>query len=476
MALELKQDLKLTQQLVMTPQLQQAIKLLQLSRMELQEVITQEIKENPVLEEDSDQAEEEDNREETKQEEVAAEAEAREEVREPVENQDWDEYMEGYSISTYTSTSPRADGGETPWENLITRQVTLADYLMWQLRMSPLAPPEQEIGGFIIGNIDENGYLQGSLEEVCGELTCDAHRAEEMLHLVQSFDPAGVGARDLQECLLIQLQGLPVRDPLAEEIVTGYLTYCKKRDYRTLAKKLKVPLQRVLEAVEVISHLDPKPGRPFSDEETRVIIPDVFVYKTEGDYTIVLNDDGLPKLRINTYYRELVQSNHDAVSRGYLKEKIKSALWLIRSIQQRQMTLYKVTKSIVKFQRNFFDQGIDHLRPLILREVADDIEMHESTVSRVTTNKYAHTPQGIYELKFFFSGKVGGYGEEVAVKRVQNLIRQVISEEDLRNPYSDDKLCRLLKERHQITIARRTVAKYREMMKILSSSERKKIM
>ena len=263
---------------------------------------------------------------------------------------------------------------------------------------------------------------------------------------------------------------------MAEEIVDAYLTYCKKRDYRGLARKLKVSLAQVLEAVEAISHLDPKPGRPFSPEEAKIIIPDVFVYKVEGEYIVVLNDDGLPKLRINTYYRELLDGAKDNVPRSYLKEKIKSALWLIRSIQQRQMTLYKVTKSIVKFQRDFIDKGIDYLKPLVLREVADDIQMHESTVSRVTTNKYVHTPRGIYELKFFFSGKVGVYGEEMAVKRVQNLIKQIIAEEDLKRPYSDQKICQLLKERHAITIARRTVAKYREMMKILSSSERKKIM
>jgi RNA polymerase sigma-54 factor len=263
---------------------------------------------------------------------------------------------------------------------------------------------------------------------------------------------------------------------LAEEIVKQHLAYCKKRDYQVLARKLKVPLAQVLEAVEIISHLDPKPGRPFSSEVARVIIPDIYVYKVEGDYVVVLNDDGLPKLRINSYYRELIDTKQDNVPRGYLKEKMKAALWLIRSIQQRQMTLYKVTKSIVKFQRNFLENGIDCLKPLILREVADDIQMHESTVSRVTTNKYAYTPQGIYELKFFFSGKVGGFGEEVAVKRVQNLIKQVIDEEDCRRPYSDEKICQLLQERHHITIARRTVAKYREMMKILSSSDRKKIM
>jgi RNA polymerase sigma-54 factor len=471
-ALEIKQDLRLTQQLVMTPQLQQAIKLLQLSRMELQEVIDQEIKENPLLEEDSGQ--EEPEQEERKQEEDAAEAEAREETRKSIKDQDWEEYMEGYSISSYSS--PRSDGGDTPWENLITRQVTLADYLLWQLGMSPVSPQQREIGGFIIGNIDENGYLQIALEEACKEMSCPAETAGGVLTLIQSFDPPGVGARDLQECLLIQLQGLAEKNSLAEEIVKGSLSYCKNRNYRELARKLKVPLDQVLEAVEVISHLDPKPGRPFSPEEARTIIPDVFVYKVEGEYVVALNDDGLPKLRISPYYRELITANKKDVPRHYLKEKIKSALWLIRSIQQRQMTLYKTTKSIVSFQRDFFDKGIDHLKPLVLREVADDIEMHESTVSRVTTNKYAHTPQGIYELKFFFSGKVGGHGEEVAVKRVQNLIKQVITEENPRRPYSDEKICQLLKERHNIAIARRTVAKYREMMRILSSSERKKVM
>jgi len=470
MALEIKQDLKLTQQLIMTPQLQQAIKLLQLSRMELQEVITQEMKENPVLEEDND-PEEKTGLEEREQTETAAEAETSERMKE----YDWEEYMEGHGISTYTS--PKGEGGDTPWENLITRQATLADYLLWQLRMSPVVAHQQlEIGAFIIGNIDDNGYLQGSLEEICGEMSCPAQMAEETLHLIQSFDPIGVGARDLQECLLIQLQGLPEGNPLAEEIVQNYLAYCKKRDYRVLARKLKVTLAQVLAAIEVISHLDPKPGRPFSLDEAKAIIPDVFVYKVEKDYIVVLNDDGLPKLRINTYYREMLNTEKENVPRGYLREKMKSALWLIRSIQQRQMTLYKVTKSIVKFQRNFLDKGIDNLKPLILREVADDIQMHESTVSRVTTNKYAHTPQGIYELKFFFSGKVGRYGEEVAVKRVQNLIKQTIVEEDPRRPYSDEKICRLLKDRYDITIARRTAAKYREMMRILSSSERKKIM
>ena len=256
----------------------------------------------------------------------------------------------------------------------------------------------------------------------------------------------------------------------------SYLAYCKQRDFRGLARKIKVPLAQVLAAVEIISHLDPKPGRSFSTDEAKVIIPDVFVYKVEGDYIVVLNDDGLPKLRINTYYRNLLDAKADNVPRGYLKEKMKSALWLIRSIQQRQMTLYKVTKSIVKFQRDFIDEGINYLKPLVLRDVADDIQMHESTVSRVTTNKYVHTPQGIYELKFFFSGKVGGYGKEVSAKRVQNLIRELIDEEDPRRPLSDEKICQLLKEQHTITIARRTVAKYREMMKILSSSERKKLM
>jgi RNA polymerase sigma-54 factor len=467
MALEIKQDLKMTQQLVMTPQLQQAIKLLQLSRMELQEIIAQEIEENPVLEEDSGLVEDSDLEGREYKEDTA-------EAPEPIKDFDWEEYMEGHGMSTYTP--PRAAGDETPWENFVTRQATLSDYLLWQLRMSPATPQEQEIGVFIVGNIDENGYLQVSLEEVCQALGCPAQQAEEVLKFIQSGDPAGIGARSLQECLLIQLWRLSERSPLAEEIVENCLAYCKNRDYRGLAKKLKVPLSEVLAAVRIISHLDPKPGRPFSPDVAKVITPDVFVYKVDKEYMVVLNDDGLPRLRINTYYRDMIEAKKDDVPRGYLKEKMKSALWLIRSIQQRQVTLHKVTTSIVKFQRNFLDKGINHLKPLVLREVADDIQMHESTVSRVTTNKYVHTPQGIYELKFFFGGKVGGYGEEVAVKRVQNLIRKFINEENPRRPYSDETICQLLKERHTITIARRTVAKYREMMKILSSSARKKLM
>jgi len=460
MALEIKQDLRLSQQLVMTPQLQQAIKLLQLSRLELQEIITQEIKENPVLE-DETSLEEKEQSEETS------------EVPNQIQDYDWEEYMESHSITTYTP--PRASLEDTPWENFVTRQVTLNDYLLWQLRMSPLSPQEQGIGAFIIGNIDEDGYLQGSLEEISQECNVPTNPVEKVLLIIQSFDPLGVGARNLQECLLIQLRTLTERNLLAEEIVEDYLSYCKNRDYRGLARKLKAPLPKVLEAIKTISNLEPKPGRPFSPDESRIITPDVFVYKVEGEYVVVLNEDGLPKLRINPYYRHLMEAERDDVPRDYLKEKLKSALWLIRSIQQRQGTLYKVTKSIIEFQVDFLDKGIDHLRPLVLREVADDIQMHESTVSRVTTNKYVHTPQGIFELKFFFSGKIGEGREEVAVKRVQNLIKQIIAEESPRRPLSDEKIAQLLKEKYNITISRRTVAKYREIMRILSSSERKRV-
>ncbi len=461
MALEIKLDLRLSQQLIMTPQLQQAIKLLQLSRLELQEVIAQEIEENPVLEDDG-------NLEEKEQLETSSETPDQD------EDFDWKEYMESHSISTYTP--PRAAENETPWENFLTRKETLSDHLLWQLKMSPLTPPEEEIGAFTIGNVDEDGYLQVSVEEVSQQLHVPVKAAEEVLNTIQSFDPPGVGARELQECLLIQLRGLAERDPLAEEIVENHLSYCKNRDYRRLAKKLKAPLPQVLEAIKTISHLEPKPGRPFSTEEAMIIIPDVFVYKTEGEYMIVLNEDSLPKLRISSYYRHLLEAESDDVPRDYLKEKLKSALWFIKSIQQRQETLYKVTKSIVKFQMDFLDKGIDYLRPLVLKEVANDIQMHESTVSRVTTNKYMHTPQGIYELKFFFGGKIGEGKEEVAAKRVQNLIKQIIAEEDSRRPFSDEKIVNLLKERYNITIARRTVAKYREMMKILSSNERKRVL
>ena len=453
--MEIKQELRIATQLVMTPQLQQAIRLLQLSRLELQEFIQQELKENPLLEEV-------------------------EEVREPVPSKEnpsqeisWEEYVERFWGEPYPTARVIRDE-EVHWEDFLTRPSTLTDHLLWQLRMTDLSPKEMMIGEEIIGNIDEDGYLRATVKEIAEEVDAQVPEVEKVLRLIQSFDPPGVGARDLRECLLIQLRQLPESSPLPRILLEEHFEQLKKRDYPALAKALGIPLEDVLKAVEVITGLEPKPGRPFGPEPPRIIIPDVFIYKREGEFEVVLNEDHLPHLRINPHYQKMLQQGGSGVPVDYLKEKMRSAQWLIKSLQQRQDTLYRVTKSIVKFQWEFLEKGIDYLRPLVLRDVAEDVGLHESTVSRVTTNKYAFTPQGLFELKFFFSGKIGEGPDEVSVRRVKKLIKEIISQEDPRKPYSDQKLSQILRVRYNIKVARRTVAKYREGLGIPSSSERRR--
>jgi RNA polymerase sigma-54 factor len=300
---------------------------------------------------------------------------------------------------------------------------------------------------------------------------------EGVLLKIQQFDPIGVAARDLKECLLIQLAQMDPRDPFAEKIVTEHLSSLKNRNYPAIAKRLGISQDRVNRAASLISKLDPKPGKAFGGEVIQDIVPDVYVYKIEGDYVIYLNDEGIPRLKVNSLYRNIINGGRLPLEgdRKYIQDKLRSALWLIRSIHQRQRTIYKVTKSIVIFQREFLDKGIQFLKPLVLRDVAEDIQMHESTISRVTHNKYVHTPQGIYELKFFFNaGITSTQGETLASESVKNLVREIIAKEDTRRPYSDEKLVQILQGMN-IHIARRTVSKYREMMKILSSNERRKI-
>jgi RNA polymerase sigma-54 factor len=300
---------------------------------------------------------------------------------------------------------------------------------------------------------------------------------EGTLRRIQQFDPVGVGARDLKECLLIQLEQMAVRDPLAEKVVSEHLSLLKNRNYPAIAKRLGVSLERVNRAASLISKLDPKPGKAFGGEVTQEIIPDAYVYKVEGEYLVYLNDEGIPRINVNPFYRSVLSESRFALEgdRKYIQEKLRSALWLIRSIHQRQRTIYKVAKSIVQFQKDFLDNGIQFLKPLVLRDVAEDIQMHESTVSRVTHNKYMHTPQGIYELKFFFNaGITSTQGETLASESVKNLVREIITKEDPKKPYSDEKLVQILKGMN-IHIARRTVSKYREMMKILSSNERRRM-
>ncbi len=482
MALELKQSPKLVQQLVITPQLQQAIRLLQLTRLELVEMISQEMKENPLLEEVEEGRETPDEDVSTPLERVeeSPSVEHTAEVKgegEGADEFDWENYLENYNLASI-SRQREQDGEEKPsFENFLTKSTTLFDHLHWQLQLSRLTDEEKEVGMWIIGNLDEDGYLNASLEEYAAQSGMSLEKVEGVLKRIQEFDPLGVAARDLKECLLIQLSQLSPRDPIAEKIVQDYLSLLKNRNYPTIAKRLGVTIERVNRAATVISKLEPKPGRAYGGEVVQEIIPDVYVYKVEGEYVVSLNDEGVPRLKVNPYYRRILTENRHSQSedRKYIQEKLRSAQWLIRSIDQRQRTIYKVAKSIVKFQRDFLDHGIQHLKPLVLRDVAEDIQMHESTISRVTNNKYMHTPQGIYELKFFFNAGIPSReGEAMASESVKSLLRELINQEDPRKPYSDEKLVQMLKERN-ITIARRTISKYREMMKILSSSERRKV-
>jgi RNA polymerase sigma-54 factor len=484
MAFELRQNLKLTQQLIMTPQLQQAIKLLQMSRLDLVDIVQQEIEENPLLEEVTSDADpeaekkiepaetaEEDRVEPPtvqRTEELTGEGDGREEF-------DWDNYLEDYSP---TGGQDRKDGAAPSWENLLTAKPSLTDHLMWQLHLSDFSEYECRIGEQIIGNLDNNGYLVATPDEIALQEMAPPDLVQEVLKKVQEFDPVGIAARDVRECLLIQARMVGDARSLVERIILDHLKDLEVRNYAQIARKLKVPLDDVLAAVAIISHMDPRPGSAYNDDRAQAIVPDVYVVKSDGEYKVVLNDEGLPRLRISHFYREMMSgiNGRDKQENGkrYVKERVQSATWLIKSIQQRQKTIYRVSASIVQYQKEFFDHGVGHLKPLILREIADDVGMHESTISRVVTNKYMHTPRGIFELKYFFGSGIQKTGcENVSSKSVQDEIRKIISSEDLRRPFSDQEIVKRLGA-SGIKIARRTIAKYRDMMGVLPSSRRKR--
>jgi len=485
MAFELRQNLKLSQQLIMTPQLQQAIKLLQLSRLEMMDVVNQELEENPLLEEappddyvgsESEVAGDEVallDRDDLKQmdrtEELTGEGDGKEEF-------DWNNYLEDYRPAG--QIYEHRDGEASTMDNLLSAKPSLMDHLMWQLKLSRFTEQEMIAGEQIIGNIDQDGYLRASLEELALQAKMEIGVFENVLRRVQEFDPPGVAARDLKECLLIQGNLLGVSNELVLAIIQDHLHDLEKKDYRHIAKKLKVSLADVIQAVMLITRMDPKPGSIYSEEKAQSIIPDVYIFKVGDEYKIVLNDDGLPRLRISNYYREIMTGMDDKITgennKKYMRERVQAASWLIKSIQQRQKTIFKVAEGIVRHQRDFFDGGIKYLKPLVLRDIADDVEMHESTISRVVTNKYMHTPRGVFELKYFFSSSIQKTdGDAIASKSVKDAIKKIIANESPLHPFSDQEIVSRLEDAG-ISIARRTVAKYREMMRILPSSRRKK--
>ena len=485
MALEIKQQLRLTQQLVMTPQLQQAIKLLQLSRQELADTVVRELQENPILEEVSENEEELPRHLQADVESAtpsgegdAALPENREASdAEKIADIDWQSYAEAYPHTGFQGAAG-GDEDRRSVESVLVRRETLADHLLWQLQLSDMGEVERAAAQWIIGNLDEVGYLRVDLEEVAGRAGCCLESAEVALHKVQQFDPLGVGARDLRECLLLQIEAQPERDELVHTLVADHLMALQRRDFRGLGRLLDVEPGDVQQAARRIGRLEPRPGRPFGGEDPVYIIPDITVLKIGEEYHTVLNEDGMPRLRINQLYRDVLSGGRGTVgrdARDYVQERLRSALWLIKSIHQRQRTIYKVMHSIIGFQREFFDRGIQYLRPLNLRDVALDIDMHESTVSRVTTNKYANTPQGIFELKFFFTSSVNRVeGEAIASESVKARIRRIIAAEDPHRPHSDQGIADLLRNAN-VDIARRTVTKYREAMNILSSTKRREV-
>ncbi|MBL0732694.1 MAG: RNA polymerase factor sigma-54 [Desulfosarcina sp.] len=471
MAFELRQQLKLAQQLVMTPQLQMAIKLLQLNRLELLDTITQELEENPTLEEVQDVLEKDQATEQTEETPEIKEVDVEETAREDI---DWENYLGEYN-STGKSHFEN-EKKETPsFENFIGNKESLNDHLLWQLRMLFPSEEVEKIGSLIIGNLNSDGYLDASIDDIVGMSGSSSEKVKEVLTALQSFTPAGVCTRNLKESLTIQVKQLGLENSIVNEIILHNLNHLENKNYIAIAKALKISIDDVISAVDIIQMLEPRPGRLFSDEEPKYITPDIFIYKLENEFMIVLNDDGMPKLRINSYYKNTMKRNSKFLDkeREYIDAKMRSAAWLIRSIHQRQKTIFKVMESILGFQQEFFKKGSAYLKPMVLRDVAQDIGMHESTVSRVTTNKYVYTDQGIFELKYFFNSSINKVrGGSIASASVQEKIKQIIKTEYPEKPYSDDKIAILL-EQQNISIARRTVAKYREALKILPSNKRK---
>jgi RNA polymerase sigma-54 factor len=474
MAIELRQELRLSQQLIMTPQLQMAIKLLQLNRLELQDMINHELEQNPALEEAQEAADEYAlEQAETKPEELSSTKEVtiEEKIRDDV---DWSNYFEDYASpgKIHFETEKK----EAPnFETFTANKESLDGHLLWQLLMTSPTREEEKIGSLVIGNLDKDGYLDASVDEIAKESGSSPEKVTQVLSLMHKFDPPGICARNLSESLLIQAKQLGLDNTIVTKIITNHIKNLENKNYKAISSDLKISIKEVISAVNIIKGLEPKPGRKFSNEEPVYIIPDIYVHKTGDDFIIVLNNDGMPRLHINSYYQNAITHGKEISGKAkeYLQDKMRSAAWLIKSIHQRQKTIYKVMESIIKFQREFFEKGIAYLKPMVLRDVAQDIDMHESTISRVTTNKYAYTPQGIFELKYFFNSSINRiHGEAIASASVQEKIKQIIESENSRKPYSDDKIATILKESN-INIARRTVAKYREMMRILSSSKRK---
>ena len=470
MALSQRLHTKLVQKLVLTPSLQQAIKLLPMSTLELSEMLNQEMVENPMLEEVPTEELQPAEAQQEKSEQAPAEK------TDTWDDQDYEYFFGDYLDDGYRPHTPTEVKELPPIENTLSSSTSLADHLLWQLSMQTDDARLREIGEAIIGNLDDDGYLGATAEELAAMGSWPAADVERALALVRDLDPIGVGARDLQECLLLQLRHHHPGEEVAARILRDHMRLLQNHQVPELAKQVGVSIEDLRPHIELIRHLDPKPGSRYSPLGSQYVIPDVFIVKVEDQYVVALNEESLPQLRISPVYRRLLDkkiAENTAETRAYVKDKFRSALWLIKSVEQRQHTIHKVATSIINFQRDFLDHGIEHLRPLVLRDVASDIGMHESTVSRVVTNKYVHTPQGVFEMKYFFhSGIASAYGEAVSSVTIKQRIRKIIEQEDQKRPLSDSKIVAIL-QREGLELARRTIAKYREELRIPTSNQRK---
>ena len=479
MALENRLELRLSQKLVLTPQLQMAIKLLQMPQLELSQTLNQELMENPLLEESLDLLNPEEMSDEEKEAiELPAQGDDTEMPLEKMMNFTSDNYFEergsdGRDLGYFTE-----DKDETPSaEHYLSNSFDLQDHLLWQLRMSKEDEKIRSIGELIIGNIDENGYLRMTNEEIKDLAQADTELVEKAVRFVQSFDPPGIAARDITECLLLQLKTLKLQDTLVGTIVLNSLDMVGKKKFFQLAKQYNVPLEDIMAAVKIIEGLDPKPGTNFSSSTTNYVVPDVFIIRADNTYQIILNDDGLPRLKISNYYQKLLRQKNSISKedRDFLEDKLRSAIWLLKSLSQRNKTIYRVTECILKFQKEFFDKDVNYLKPLNLKDIATELDLHESTISRVTSNKYLSCPHGIFSFKFFFSNAIFGESGDISSTSIKELLKKIISEEDHQKPLSDMHIVGILKHK-SFTLARRTVAKYREEMKIPPHTRRKKIL
>ena len=476
MGIQQKLQTRLAQKLILTPSLQQAIKLLPMSTLELADLLNQEVVENPLLEEVP--TEDLQTGDATPAADKEGEDKAKADKTDSWDDADYEYFFGDYLDDGYRPRAPQEVKELPPIENTLSTSSSLTDHLEWQLSLQTDVDTEtiREIGEAIIGNLDDDGYLVASVDEIASMGPWAIDDVEQALRLIQSLDPIGVAARDLQECLTLQLRHLRLEGTPTEKIVTEHLRLLHNHQMPDLARRLGLTIEELKGHIEIIQHLDPKPGSRFNPQPSQYVIPDVYILKVEDQYVAVLNEDGLPQLRISPTYRRLLDrgaAENTDETRAYVKDKFRSALWLIKSVEQRQRTIHKVATSICIFQREFLDHGIEHLRPLVLRDVANDIGMHESTVSRVVTNKYMHTPQGVFEMKYFFhSGISSSFGDAVSSVTIKNRIKKIIEGEDPKRPLSDSKIVNIL-QREGLMLARRTIAKYREELKIQTSNQRK---